>query len=111
MNDVVKISRAYRILHMIAERGSAYSSAEMGELESCSTNADQGLSESLQAFERALHIAEDELRSGTDDGLVAALIRLRIHAMDASTELSNLVDSISLLFQRRAVRTTLSGDA
>lgn len=89
----VQLSVAYQLLHD-SLRTIGDSTTELGEIEVEIRESDEELANDHASFARNMQNAEMALAENHMDGLIEALILLRVSAMNISTIFSNLADEI-----------------
>lgn len=105
------ISRAYALVRKLAGRRGIYTPGELSQLDTDAQKANSSLMETMTAFTDSLTKAESAMIGCNDDSLAAELILVRIAAMNVVADFDNLVDEISGLFERDAVREVkIEGD-
>lgn len=109
--NTIDISRAYALIRQLAGRGGAYSPGELSQLDTEVQKANSSLIETMTAFADSLARAESAIMRCDDNSLAGELIRVRMSAMNVVADFDNLVDEISGLFERDAVREVkIEGD-
>ncbi|MEJ1095806.1 MULTISPECIES: hypothetical protein [unclassified Pseudoxanthomonas] len=99
-----KLSSAFDLVREMAASSGKYTADEMNEIAKSCASADAELFEDFGRFDEAIKMVELALVSGDEDRLVSSLINLRLASMAISTDWNNLTDSISQLFEKRAIR-------
>ena len=102
MTDL-NVSVAYELIQKISERAGIQPDQNLSNLASWAKKGRQGLDESFKLFQSSLDRVAAGLAARDGEEIAGAFVNLRVAAMGISTEFDNLVDVISVLFEKGVI--------
>jgi hypothetical protein len=102
---VLDVGKVYSVIAHLARQSGRYPEQELTELETAVRCANSDLSDDMEQLESSIRRLEQTAEGEGGDELVEALVHVRIHVMGLATAFDNMTNDLSILFERRAIRS------